>query len=230
MAIRYSFYAAGAFVFAVISMAVLTVWGRVSQIGGEPSQPAMQITAPEFARLKPAARSTKFSSGWQETLQFGQLHDRDLDFTLLVNLPKDPDRALPRDFSREMAELRPITGGSTTYPEAFYDLETRFGPVRATRFQINTDGRIKLCMSYLSRFESSALSYKGWFCEANGAKPSAYWLACVLDKLSLKGPLPSQPAQAFFDQRAARSPRCSADPVSQTIDTGARRPLKRLVY
>lgn len=229
VAVRYSFYIAGAFVFAVISMAVLTVWGRVAQVSGEPAQPTLQLTAAEFAKLQPMARSIKSPGGWQETLQYGQLHDRDLDFTLTMDLPKDPDRALPRDFQREMLDLRPIAGGATSYPEAYYDLETRFGPVRASRFQIKTDGRVKLCLSYLSRFETSALTYKGWFCEANGAKPSAYWLACLLDKVTLKGPLPSSPAHAFFSEKAGRSPRCAADPVSQSTDTRAPRPLKRLL-
>lgn len=229
-AIRFSFYIAGTIVFAIIAMASVTIWSRISQFGGAPAQPMLQLSAPEFAKLQPLARSVKSSGGWQETLQYGQLHDRDIDFTLIVDLPKDPSRASPHDFRREMADLRPLANAATTYPEAYYDLETRFGPVRAARFQIKTDGRIKLCMSYLSRFETSAFAYKGWFCEANGAKPSAYWLACLLDKVSLKGPLPSEPAQAFFAQRASRSARCTADPVTQTTDTSPRRPLKRLVY
>lgn len=143
-------------------------------------------------------------------------------------MPSDPNQAQVRDYAWQMSDLRPLArttySGSTTY----YDLETRFGPVRAANFQINSDGQTKLCVSYLSRFETLSLFYKGWFCEASGARPNFTKLACILDRLTLNGPLPSAPAQVFFDERIRRPARCSASPVSQTTDTRPSRPARRL--
>lgn len=227
---RFSFYVTGTLVFGVVAVAVLTVWNKLSAFGVDPSQPVIQLSVPELAKVTPQARATKSGFGWHELVQFGQLHDRDADFTLAVEMPKESSRVLPREFRREMGDLRQLSHATFSYPEAYYDLETRFGPVRAARFQIKADGRFKLCMGYVSRFETGALAFKGWYCEANGGKPSPYGLACLIDKVTVKGPLPSEAAQAFFLQRAARGPRCTADPVTQTTDTSPRKPLKRLVY
>ncbi|MBN9582176.1 MAG: hypothetical protein J0G37_11855 [Afipia sp.] len=229
-AIRMSFYIAGTVVFAVMAIAVL----RVSSFFGQPSsvsaRASFKINAPELTRLPAAASTSRFNAGWQETVQHGQIYDRDTDFTLVVTMPTDPGVPQVRDYSSEMSSLQPLirttfTGmGATTY----YDLETRFGPVRAANFQINADGRIKLCVSYVSRFDTDALRYKGWLCEASGARPNFTALACILDRITLKNPLPTAAAQTFFDSRASRSPRCTAEPVSQTTDTRPRRPPRRL--
>lgn len=143
-------------------------------------------------------------------------------------MPSDPDKPVVRDYSYEMSTLRPLLRtsyiGSTTY----YDLQTRFGPVRAANFQINSDGQIKLCVSYLSRFETTAVDLKGWYCEASGARPNFHTLACIIDKVTVKGVLPTASAQNFFEERMKRSARCSAEPVSQTTDTRPARPPRRL--
>jgi hypothetical protein len=93
-------------------------------------------------------------------------------------------------------DQRPIAGASYDLVSN-YDLKTRFGPARAAEFQIRTDQRIKLCVVFLSRFERAALSQMGWFCNANGARPSVNGLAWMRERISLKAPLPSAVAQAF---------------------------------
>ena len=59
------------------------------------------------------------------------------------------------------------------------------GPVRAREFRVNADGRTKLCLAYLSRFETTSVYLKGWTCEASGFNPGVYDLACNLDSLVL---------------------------------------------
>lgn len=227
--IRYSFYVAGTVVFALIAIAVV----RVSSFFGQPTvvsaKASFQITSPDITRMPATSNSAKFNAGWQEVLQYGRIHDRDTDFTLVVNMPADPDTPLVRDYSSEMSTLRPLLrtafmGASTNY----YDLETRFGPVRAASFQANSDGQIKLCVSYVSRFDTTAAYLKGWLCEASGARPNFHTLACTLDRIALKGVLPTTAAQSFFEERMKRPGRCSAEPVSQTTDTRRPRPLRRL--
>ena len=83
-------------------------------------------------------------------------------------------------------------------------------------------------MSYLSRFDTTAVYIKGWYCEASGARPNFHTLACMLDRVTLKGVLPTAAAQSFFEERMKRSARCSAEPVSQTTDTRPPRPPRRL--
>lgn len=227
VAVRYAFYASGAFVFAIIGILVVLGWSRSAREVPVAAQPAVQITAPELTRLPTTSSAAKSSAGWHEVVQYGQLYDRDTDFTLVLMMPSAPDEFVIRDFSAEMLDLRPISAAVYAFPPAYYDLETRFGAVRAASFQIRADGRMKLCLSYLSRFETSAIYYKGWFCETSGARPNAYALACMLDRLTLKGPLPSSAAQSFFDQRLKRSAHCNAEPVTQTTDTRPPRPLRR---
>lgn len=224
-AVRNSFYVAGTVVFALLAIGILRVSSFFSSPSVVSNKPSFQIASSDFARLQPSSTSARFNAGWQEILQYGRVHDRDTDFTLVVSMPSNPDMAAFRDYSSEMSSLRPLL--RTTYMDTsnnYYDLETRFGPVRAASFQTNSDGQIKLCVSYLSRFDTSAVYFKGWLCEANGARPNFHALACALDRVTLKGMLPTAAAQSFFEDRMKRPGRCSAEPVSQTTDT---RPLRR---
>ncbi|MDZ4367460.1 MAG: hypothetical protein U0987_10620 [Afipia sp.] len=230
-AVRYSFYIAGTAAFALIAVAILRVSSFFSPPSSVSSKASFQINAPELTRLSSTANAARFSGGWQNVLQYGQVYDRNTDFTLVINMPSSPDTPVVRDYSSEMSSLRPLLrtaytgmGRATTY----YDLETRFGPVRAANFQINSDGQIKLCVSYLSRFDTTAVYLKGWYCEASGARPNFHTLACMIDRISVKGVLPTAAAQTFFEERMKRSPRCTAEPVSQTTDTRPPRPPRRL--
>jgi hypothetical protein len=163
---------------------VLRVTSFFDQPSRISSKASFQISAPELSRLTPRANSARFNAGWQETLQYGQVYDRDTDFTLVINMPSNPDTPVVRDYSSEMSSLRPLLRTSYFGSSTYYDLQTRFGPVRAANFQINSDGQIKLCVSYLSRFETSAVYLKGWYCEASGARPNFHTLACMLDRIT----------------------------------------------
>ncbi|CAN5238810.1 hypothetical protein BH10PSE10_BH10PSE10_09260 [soil metagenome] len=227
--IRYAFYAAGTVMFALIAIGVVRISSFFSQPSSVSAKASFQIASPDLSRLSSTANAARFNAGWQETLQYGRIYDRDTDFTLVVNMPANPGTPVVRDYSSEMSSLRPLLrstymSGATTY----YDLQTRFGPVRAASFQANSDGQTKLCVSYLSRFETDAVYLKGWLCEASGARPNFHALACIIDRITLKGVLPTAAAQDFFEDRMKRSARCSAEPVSQTTDTRPSRPLRRL--
>lgn len=227
--IRYAFYAAGAVMFALIAIGVVRVSNFFDQPFNVSTKTSFQVASSDLARLSATGNTAKFNAGWQETLQYGRVYDRDTDFTLVVTMPANPGTPVVRDYSAEMSSLRPLLrstymSGATTY----YDLQTRFGPVRAASFQANSDGQTKLCVSYLSRFETDAVYLKGWLCEASGARPNFHSLACLLDRITLKGVLPTAAAQGFFEERMKRSARCSAEPVSQTTDTRPARPLRRL--
>jgi hypothetical protein len=103
-----------------------------------------------------------------------------------------------------------------------YDLETRFGEFRATEMRVDTDGRWKQCLSYRSRFDSPIVAITGWYCDGSGSRPSPNSLACILDKIVLEQELVSKGADNFLRERMAKPGRCSAEPVSQTTDTGHR--------
>lgn len=226
--VRYSFYFAGMIAFVLIAMLLIRVSNFFSGPSNVSATASFQINAPELKRLTPNASSASIYAGWQQTLQYGRVHDRDTDFTLVVNMPSNPGVPQVRDYSFEMSSLRPLIRSAYIGTSNYYDLQTRFGPVRAANFQINSDGQIKLCVSYLSRFDTDAVYLKGWMCEASGARPNFHTLACALDRLTLKGVLPTAAAQNFFEERMKRSARCSAEPVSQTTDTRPPRPPRRL--
>lgn len=227
-AVRYSFYAVATVVLALIGIVVVRVTSFFDQPSRVSSKASFQISAPELTRLTPTANSARFNAGWQEILQYGQVYDRNTDFTLVINMPSNPDTPVVRDYSYEMSSLRPLLRTAYIGSSTYYDLQTRFGPIRAANFQINSDGQIKLCVSYLSRFDTTAVYLKGWYCEASGARPNFHTLACMLDRITLKGVLPTPAAQTFFEERMKRSARCSAEPVSQTTDTRPPRPPRRL--
>lgn len=229
--VRFAFYGAGIFAFIVMGLLAHWIWSRLPYSpAAAKSKPVFEFAANALSGRPQTRKAENNIYGWVESLQYGQLYDRDVDMTVLMVVPSESRQNLTRDYGSEIAALRPIAGrGYRTGTSAFYDLDTRFGEVRASEFMINADGRTKLCISYLSRFESPSFYLKGWFCEANGARPNFRNVACIIDQLTLKGNLPSAEATAFITERMKRSPRCNAEPVTQTTDTSPRRPPKRLV-
>jgi hypothetical protein len=228
--IRNAFLVTGTLMFVAVGLFATSIWSRLPPAPSKlPSQPAFQFAVSTLSQRPQTRMATEQPAAWLETLQYGQLYDRDVDMTAVLIAPRAPYQNLTRDFTAEIAQLRPINGAIYPYPRTYYDLETRFGPVRAAEFSINADGRTKLCLAYLSRFDSPSFYLKGWYCEANGARASYSELACVLDKLTLQHPFPLPEATDFIEERMTRAAKCTAEPVSQTTDTSPRQPLRRLV-
>jgi hypothetical protein len=220
--IRYSFYLIGALAFGVIGLGVIYAGSlggyRIKQVD---EAPAFRIAAAEVERRKPVNHvETGRAIGRVEVRQYGQLYDRDVDFTIVLAMPAQPQVA--RDFIQEISALAPLRAGRAVFAQRYHDLETRFGSVRAADFHIDADGRRKLCLAYLSRFDTAAVLIKGWYCEASGEKPSPVRLACLLDRLTLDAPLASKDADAFLRERMGRASYCSASPVDQTSDSTTR--------
>ncbi|TAK46835.1 MAG: hypothetical protein EPO23_14365 [Xanthobacteraceae bacterium] len=226
--IRYAFYLFGAGLFAVLGYAVLSVWNLLPQTLSQPA--SFSINAPALSRLSATTRVVKVLGARAEMRQWGQLYDRDVDMTAVMVLPSGQSQVMNRDFMYEMRDLRFFSSSVALATRGFYDLETRFGPVRATEFTVNSDGRTKLCLAWLTRFETAAVYFKGWYCEASGARPNFHGLACILDRLSLERDLPDDEASLFLRERMKRSSRCSAEPVSQTVDTRSRSPASGRPY
>jgi hypothetical protein len=219
--IRYAFYLLGALVFAVILIGVLSV--SKTRVKRVEQQPAFRLDAAELARMPVRSHVITGHGARMEVRQHGQLHDRDADMTIALVMPP---RGWPggNQLGVELANMGPARLVSWRLTQAYYDLDTRFGPVRAAEMTVDADGRRKLCLGFLSRFDSTAVYLKGWHCEASGTKASPDNLACILDRLVLDSRLSSAAADAFLRERAARKAFCAARPVTQTTDTGGRRP------
>jgi hypothetical protein len=71
----------------------------------------------------------------------------------------------------------------------------------------------------MSRFDTTAVFLKGWYCEASGVNAGAWELACDLDSLAIDRKLPSAEADEYLRTRMKRPAECSASPVTQTTDT-----------
>jgi hypothetical protein len=67
--------------------------------------------------------------------------------------------------------------------------------------------------------ETQTARMSGWWCTADGAKPGAIELACMLDQFTLDAKLDFADADAFLRSRASRPATCAAEPVTQTTDT-----------
>jgi hypothetical protein len=244
--VRYGFYAAGAFVFVLIAI-VMIPFLRSDPVRRVDDQPAFRLASPELARLPMSGSVTTGRGSRVEMRQYGRLHDRDKDFTVLMVMPPK-DQGGARDFAAEMNNFGSLQGGlifvtaygvqtrviygsgplqAAQFSSTYHDLQTRFGPVRAREFRINADGRDKLCLAYLSRFETSSVYLKGWYCEGSGIKAGSWDLACTLDSLVLDRALASSEADAFVRERMKRPKQCSAEPVTQTTDTRPPRPTVR---
>lgn len=215
--VRYAFYTVGAVVLALIGVGILTVWN--AQVRPVDAAPSFRLASETLDRLQVSTHvETGGRIGRIEVRQYGQLHDRDTDLTVVMRLP--PKGEVPtRDFAAEMRNIKPLRDARAVLTTTYYDLDTRFGPVRAADLRIDSDGRRKLCLAYLSRFETPAVYLKGWYCEASGAKPSIHRLACLIDKIVVDAPLAVPEADAFLRERMRRGATCSAAPVTQTTDT-----------
>ena len=119
----------------------------------------------------------------------------------------------------QLTEISMLRRARMVFSSTYHDLDTRFGAVRATEMRVESDGQWKQCLSFASRFETTAVYFVGWFCDASGAKPSPDRLACILDKITLNKELASKEADDFMRAKIGKGALCSATPVSQTIDT-----------
>jgi len=217
--IRYSFYLVGALVFGMVGIGIMSVYsGRTRTVEAKQS---FRLAAPHLSRLPTRSQAvTGGRFGRVELLQYGAVHNRDVNFTIGMGFP--PAGALiPADTVPQVSSLMPreMRYAMTTN---YHDLDTRFGEARATEFRIESDGQWKQCLAFASRFDTTAVYLVGWFCDASGAKPNAATLACTLDRFTLDRDLPSSEADAFMRTRMSRPASCSAIPVSQTTDTRTR--------
>lgn len=223
VAVRYTFYVIGALALAIVG---LFFWSasalfdyRVKTVN---DTPGFQLVAPQLQRL--AATSQILTSryyGRMEIRQYGQLYDRDVDLTVALVMPP-AGTPMIREFGRQLRDIRPMQIAQAVFGTTYFDMQTRFGSVRATDLRVHSDGQWKQCLAYLSRFESLSAYLTGWYCDASGARPSAEKLACMLDRLTLDKELVSKEADAFLRARVSRPASCSAEPVAQTTDTRSR--------
>jgi hypothetical protein len=214
--IRYSFYLIGAIVAGMIGLGIMSLYsGRTRTVDERAS---FHIASSQLTRLPSRSQTVTGSRfGRLELLQYGALHNRDVNFSIGMGFP--PSGALiTADTMPQVASLMPRNMRSVM-SASYYDLETRFGPARATEMRIESDGQWKQCLAFASRFDTTAVYLMGWFCDASGAKPNAGTLACALDKLTLNKDLAFEDANAFIRAKMVRPASCSAIPVSQTTDT-----------
>lgn len=215
--VRYGFYLVGAVVLALIGITITTAWGwRARTID---AKPAFRIAAPELARLPLRSKVILSWHGRIEARHYGQIYDRDMDFTVALIMPPSGSAKITLDGLPDVLDIKPLRNRRLVSNAFNHDLETRFGALRATDVRVEIDGRWKQCLTYQSRFATDAVVLAGWYCDASGAKPSPDRLACLLDRLVLDAPLESREADSFMREQGSRAARCSASPVSQTIDT-----------
>ena len=219
--IRYSFYLLGAIVFGFIAFGAILVWNARTVIDVNDT-PAFHLASSHLQRLPTTTQVISSGIyGRAEIRQYGQLYNRDVDFTVALIMPKN-GTPMTRELGQQLRDIRPMRAARASFGTIYYDLDTRFGPVRATEMRVDSDGQWKQCLGFLSRLETFSVYFTGWYCDQSGAKPSPDRLACILDKLTLDKDLSSKEATAFLRERLQRGSLCSATPVSQTTDTRPR--------
>jgi len=222
--IRFAFYAAGLLAFGLISLSISRVFNAVSfySVNAVDEVPSFRLVDGELARLSMQAKVTNGGMiGRIETRHYGQPHDRNTNLTITLTMPPKAGTGTTNTFAevRNALAMSAYTNMTSGYGSPRHDLEAMFGPVRAAETRITADGLIKPCLTFQSRFATEAVRLEGSYCEATGAKPSPYRLACILDGLMLDARLASAEADAFLRGRMAQRPYCTSTPVSQTMDT-----------
>ena len=221
--IRYSFYLFGALVFGTILYFINFLSDfRPKKVD---TSPAFQLSSGYLDRLPVNAQVvTSGRFGRMELLEHGAVRDRDVNLTIAMGIPPK-DAILTRDSMPQLTEISVLRRARMVFSSAYHDLDTRFGAARATEMRVESDGQWKQCLSFASRFDTTAVYFVGWFCDASGAKPSPDRLACILDKITLTKELASKEADDFMRAKIGKGALCSATPVSQTTDTRSyRRP------
>jgi hypothetical protein len=219
--IRYGFYAIGMLVLSMIGIGLFSLWRVAPKPINDP--PAFRVASPNLARLSSSGHVIGSSYfGRTEVLQYGQLHNRDIDLAVVLVMPRK-GVGMGTQFVQDLRDLNLLRRSRATMTSTHYDLETRFGEFRATEMRVDTDGRWKQCLAFRSRLDTAAVYLTGWYCDATGSKPGADTLACMLDRLVIDGQLASKEADQFLRARMAKPAYCSSEPVSQTSDSGTRR-------
>lgn len=217
LVIRYAFYLVGALVLGLIGLVILRVSSY--QVTKVDEAPSFRLGVSSLDRhvsrgLVTAGRGI----GRVEMRQYGQVHGRDQDLTVVLVQPSK-NWFGETDIKSEINNI-PVTRQITArFGQTHWDLDTRFGDVRAVDLVFYADGLRKQCLAFLSRFDTTAVYLKGWYCEADGSRPVADNVACLLDRLVLEKPLATKEADDFLRARMGRGMRCSATPVTQTSDT-----------
>jgi len=226
--IRYAFYAAGTLAFGLIAFAIVKVGGFISfaRVKIVDEAPSFRLVDGALTKLPAQGKVTSGGAlGRIEVRHYGRPHDRTANLSIALIVPPKPGERAVRP-SASFADIRNTlamnASSSVVSGTQRYDLETRFGPIRATEARINADGLIKPCLLFYSRFETEAVRLEGAICEADGSKPSPHGLACMLDGLVLDNRLPTPAADSFLRERMGQRPHCTSTPVSQTIDTRTR--------
>jgi hypothetical protein len=223
--IRYAFFLIGALVLGLIGITIITVSNyRPKKID---EAPAFRIAAPELARLPAKATvAVGGSIGRVEMRQYGRIYDRDLDMTVILRFPP-AGTLVGHDVGQQLRAVWPLRNARAMFLSSYYDLETRFGAVRAAEMRIESDGQWKQCLAFVSRFDTDAFNLSGWYCDASGARPNPYKVACLLDRIVLDSSPASSEADAFLRARLAKPASCAASPVAQTTDTRLRAPARK---
>ena len=220
--VRYGFYLAGALVLIFLVLVPFLRWDPVKRVDKEPS---FRLVSAGLAKLPVTTQVVTGNGAYVELRQYGQLHHRDKDFTAVLVVPSAGQTGT-RELRSEMRDLGPLRSGAMV-TNTYHDLRTRYGDFHAVEFRIDFDGRRKLCLAYMSRFDTAAVFLKGWYCEASGSNAGSWELACDLDSMLIDRKLPSAEADDYLRTRMKKPAECSASPVTQTADTRSNIPKRK---
>jgi hypothetical protein len=185
--------------------------GFMSHLRGRADDPAgVRLSDREITQFPTRSYiATSASLGRGEVRQYGLLDDKHMDATVIMMIPP-PGQMGGRDFSQEVRELDAVRNATRATIAGSYELQTRFGLYQATELQVDMVGRWKDCLAFVSRFDTSAVYVKGWYCNTIGEKPNPERLACALDGLTVDGRLATADADTFMHGRIARPSFCAA--------------------
>jgi hypothetical protein len=192
-------------------LAIFCLVGYLSYLQHRAADPAaMRLADPELVSLPTRSHiASDVGHGRLEVRDYGFLDSPSPDATLIMEIATN-GQASSHDFLQELRSLDPVRNATRATMAATYDVQTRFGNFLAIEVQIDMVGRWKDCIAFFSRFDTTAVQIKGWYCSSVGERPDGDRLACALDGLTIDTPLVSAAADTFMRQHMARPSFCSA--------------------
>ena len=221
LVIRYTFYLVGALTLALIAIAITTIWGwRARTID---AKPAFRIAAPELARLPMRSKVILSWHGRIETRHYGQIYDRDMDLTVALIMPPNDSR----DHHHRRLARHSRHQAVAQSPHGLQRVQSRSrNALRSIACDRRARGHrrpLEIVPDLLQPFRTDDVGARRLVLrrERRQAEPGSPRLPARPPGARYAARIRAKPMRSCAS-KAARAARCSASPVSQTVDTRSR--------
>lgn len=149
--------------------------------------PALTLENTAFANVPSQFTSLLHNDGSKSDWAVaGSITAASANLVIMINRTTEPSKP-PFPLKRNLADFSELKFVSVKFQDPFYSMTTRFGELRAVRFEVDADGIRKTCIGF-HRPESSTVPVKGFACFPNAADATPEKLACTIEQIRFVKP------------------------------------------